>query len=64
MNEADFLDQLGDRRAAWRKTVDRYHDGLDGKTWSQTDERLRDLLRDAEEYEPLPPGLELVEPPR
>lgn len=59
-----FLEQLGDRRTAWRKTVDRYHDGLDGKTWSQTDERLRDLLREADEYEPLPPGLELAEPPR
>jgi rubredoxin len=61
---AYFLDLLGDARTAWRKTVDRYHDGLDGKTWSQTDERLRKLLRDAETYQPLPLEHELPEPPR
>ena len=59
-----FLDLLGDPGAAWRKTVDRYHDGADGETWAGADERLRGLLRDADEYEPLSDDLRLPDPPR
>lgn len=58
-----FLAAGGELRAAWRMTVDRHREGLAGETWAEADRRLRDLLRQADERQPLPSG-PMPDPPR